>query len=296
MMINENTLVFCKTKYGAIELKETYTAEGRPFSLRLYLDNGLQWDRKDEYRYHQSLFIVPLHFMKPDKKLNVLILGGGDGLGVRELLKYKELIDKITLVDISKEMIFLAKNNEFFLDLNENSLNSPKVNVIIQDGIEFVKNTQEKFDYIILDYPDPMGIEGHPLNKLFTTEHYKDISTILKDDGIISLQATSANLFPNTFRKIQLELIEAGFNILPAKIDVNSYGDIGFVIAKKTKSEFTVLNDNFKEHLFYDENSFSKFFTFFKDEYPNFLDEQLKEMDISEILDFDFHRPKNWMF
>jgi spermidine synthase len=291
-VILEQPLVHLTTQFGKIELKEGFTQEGEKFTIRLYLDDGLQWDKRDEYRYHHTLFALPVLLLK-QQKINVLVLGGGDGLGVRDLLRFGDLIESITLVDISKEMLFLAKNNEYFLEVNKNSLNNPKVKVLNQDSNVFIKEAimnNDKYDLIILDYPDPYSNVNHPVNSLFSSEHYQEIYKILKDDGICALQATSPFIFPNTYRKIQLELLKVFPKIQQVKIAVNSYGDIGVLLARKKNEEFRLYKP-IPEWTFFDDYSISCLFKFFRDEYPIYPDEILEDMNIAEIFTFDKLRP-----
>ena len=284
-MENENTLVYLKTSFGVIELVEEVEKFSRNSkSYRLYLDDGLQWDSSDEYRYHQSLFAMPFLFLPKEGKKDVLVLGGGDGLGVRELwTNFEKEINSVTLVDISKEMLFLAKNNEIFTELNKNSLNHPKITIINDDAQNFVEKTNQKFDVIILDYPDPVAYDS-PVNELFSALHYKKVSKLLNTDGIMALQATSVFITPNLFRKLQIEISKVFSNHKRVKVDINSYGDIGVIFASNANIEF---KREIPENLFFSNHSLSRLFTLFKDEQPFFDDEVLDELNIKEIVQVD---------
>jgi spermidine synthase len=310
MIFKEKELIFLHTPTGNIKLTEflgipNENEENKviPISKRLYLNTGLQWDSKDEYRYHQTLFVLPTLFINKEK-IDVLVLGGGDGLGVRDLLKLDDFINSITLVDISKEMLFLAKNNNYFLEINKGSLNNPKVKTINQDAKEYVKQAiknNKKYDAIILDYPDPSYFEDDPVNELFTAKHYKEISKILKSDGIISIQAMSSIIYPNAYRKIQLELQKASMDLLQVKVNVNSYGNAGIIFAKHKEIKSNNDEKKFMIHkpipfwTFYDDDSVFQLFSFFKDEYPFYDDKTLNKMSLSETIFIDLFRNFNYL-
>jgi spermidine synthase len=292
-MIIEKPLFYAETEFGKIEFKEGFLESGEKFTERLYLDDGLQWDKRDEYRYHHSLFALPILCLTQEK-INVLVLGGGDGLGVRDLLRFGNNIESITLVDISKEMLFLAQNNKYFIEINKNSLNNPKVNVINKDSKIFIEEAlkeNKQYDLIILDYPDPNDENvNHPVNFLFTAPHYNEIKKLLKEEGICALQATSSYIFPNTYKKIQLELLKVFPKIQQVKIAVNSYGDIGIIFAKKTKENFKIFKP-IPEWTFFNEQSVECLFKFFRDEFAIYPDEALENLSIAEIFTFDKQKP-----
>ena len=133
----ENIIYSNSTQYQRIVLTHNKS------DYRLYLNNNLQFSSTDEYRYHEAL-VHPV--MSMAKKVDhVLVLGGGDGLAVREILKYKEVKD-ITLVDLDEGMTKMFKTNKIFTDFNHNSLNNPKVKVYNQDAFIWAKNCKKKFD------------------------------------------------------------------------------------------------------------------------------------------------------
>ena len=279
--MNKEKLIYMNTKFGTIELNKIFS--GYSFYYELFLDKGIQWSSRDEYRYHQTLFALPMLFLEDNYKKDILVLGGGDGLGVRELLKFND-INSITLVDISKEMVFLAKNNEIFLELNQNSLNNKKVKTIVEDAKNFIEKIDKKFDLIILDYPDPVAYP-HPVNDLFKNSHYKKIKNLLKENGIIALQATSVYLSPNLFQKVFLEIKKSFTYTKKAKIDIFSYGDIGVIYASPDNS--LSIKREIPKWFFFNKTNIKKMFLFFKDELPFYDDEILKDMPIEETIRID---------
>ena len=289
--MNFTRLVYLNTPYGNIELQGyKINPQQEEFSgIRMLLNDGLQWDSKDEHRYHQTLFVAPYLFVNnKKKKINVLVLGGGDGLGVRELLKLKG-IENITLVDINPIMTTLCKEYEPLVEINQNSLNNSKVRIINKDAFEFVqkeKENKKQYDIIIADYPDPLNIPS-PLDKLFSKEHYQDIKDILNENGVFSLQATSVYSMPNVFRKIQLTIQEVFETQLPLRINIPSFGDIGIILAQKKELKIWNMYRKIPQHIFYDENTFNYFTVFFKDEYPFLKDEIIIDSEIWKLMEYD---------
>lgn len=156
--------------------------DNRGLGRILALDNIVQTTEKDEFIYHEMLSHVPLLSHKSPKK--VLIIGGGDGGILREVLKHK--IEKAALVEIDKNVIELSA--KYLPKISKNSFRNKKAEVIIKDGAEFVKTTRDKYDIIIIDSSDPIG----PARILFQKEFYKNISRIMNKDGIMARQCGSS--------------------------------------------------------------------------------------------------------
>ena len=146
----------------------------------LALDGIVQLTERDEFIYHEMIAHVPA-FAHPNLK-NVLVIGGGDGGVLRELLKH-EKIEKIKLVEIDEEVINLSK--KYLPKISDGAFDNKKVEVIITDGIKYVKDSQEKFDLIILDSTDPVGCG----EVLFTDTFYKSCKAILNPGGLITAQS-----------------------------------------------------------------------------------------------------------
>lgn len=270
----------------------------------LSINNGLQFAEKDEHRYHQSVFMLPSLF-SPVKKQKVLILGGGDGLGTRELLKLDH-IESIDLVDISEAMIFMSKKHHDMIALNYNSLNNEKVTVHIEDSLNFIQEAIKKgrkWDLIILDYPDPSVEENNPINVLFSKEHYADVIKLLSEDGVLSVQSTSVYISPNVFAKISLNMEASSSAMLRLVINIQSFGDIGVIFARK-RSEYD--NKEWKLHheipkkAFFNVSSIERFLHFFEDEKPSLAIEHIKEANIATLIKYDIsadiRRNKNNFF
>ncbi len=201
--------------------------------IRLYLNGNLQFSSRDEYRYHESL-VYPALFKNP-KARNVLVLGGGDGLAVRELLKWKG-IEHITLVDLDHDMIELFKQNPLLTDLNSNSLNNPKLSIINQDAFIWLKQNSGKFDLAIVDFPDP---SNYSVGKLYTTAFYKLLYDALGEQGSAVVQSTSPFFASKSFWCINNTIQSTGFKTTPYHSYVPSFGEWGYVLCEKHPSPMT---------------------------------------------------------
>ncbi|WP_066194923.1 polyamine aminopropyltransferase [Gracilibacillus timonensis] len=199
----------------------------RQDDVRLYLDGGLQFSSIDEHRYHE-LLIHPAASMV-DQPRKALVLGGGDGLAVRELLKYDSL-QSITLVDLDGSVVELANKNPYLLSLNEGSLQNDRVEVIQADAFQYLEGQTALFDVIFVDLPDP---NNESLNKLYTKEFYSLVRNHLQPDGVTAIQATSPVFAREVYWTISNTIAATGMNVENLHIDVPSFGNWGFVLASR---------------------------------------------------------------
>ncbi|WP_407535012.1 polyamine aminopropyltransferase [Elizabethkingia miricola] len=218
-LYGENIIYTHNSPYQRIAL----TRNNKDF--RLYLNNNLQFSSADEYRYHEAL-IHPAMSMAPVIS-NVLILGGGDGFAVWEILKYKE-VKHVTLVDLDAEMTRFFRENKTMRDLNHNALNNPKVSIINQDAYVWVKNAKSKFDVVIIDFPDP---SNYSLGKLYSLQFYKELKRIVNPETFISVQTTSPYFAPKSFWCIQKTLAQVFDHVSAYHTYVPSFGEWGFCLA-----------------------------------------------------------------
>jgi spermidine synthase len=195
--------------------------------VRLFLNNHLQFSSRDEYRYHEALVHPGLQSLNGPRR--VLILGGGDGLAVREVLKY-DSVQTITLVDLDPEMTRLFSRHDVLTRLNLDSLNSPKVKIINADAFLWLEENQEFFDFVVVDFPDP---SSYSLGKLYTTAFYRQLYRCLSERGLAVVQATSPLFARRSFWCIVKTLESVGFRTTPYHVYVPSFGEWGFVIASK---------------------------------------------------------------
>lgn len=196
--------------------------------LRLFLNGNLQFSSIDEYRYHESLVHLPLT-QHPHPK-QVLVLGGGDGLAARELLRYPSL-EHITLVDLDPEMIRLSRHNPRLLAQNKGSMNNPKVSYVQADAMTYLDHSKKKFDVIIADLPDPNNVT---LARLYSREFYRLVRLNLTDDGVFVTQAGSPYFASRAYWTIVKSVQAAGFaRVTPYHVLVPSFGVWGFVYASR---------------------------------------------------------------
>ncbi|VEE99642.1 Spermidine synthase [Neisseria canis] len=192
---------------------------------RLYINGNLQFSSRDEARYHEAL-VLPAMQMVPNAQ-NVLILGGGDGLAAREVLKYPQ-VNKVTLVDLDPHMTDTFKHSGELSKLNNRSLSHPKMHIVNADAAKWLEETGGKFDVIIIDFPDPANFS---LGKLYSVPVYRLVARHLAPNGLISVQSTSPYFAPNAYWSIVATLEAAGLYTAPYHVYVPSFGEWGFVLA-----------------------------------------------------------------
>jgi len=193
--------------------------------IRLFLNSHLQFSSRDEYRYHEALVHPGLAAVPVPR--NILILGGGDGLAVREMLRYP-LIEHITMVDLDPEMTRLFSGNTMLTQLNQNSLLSPKLKIINADAFPWVDSNTDSFDFIVIDFPDPTN---YSLGKLYTTAFYRAAARHLSAQGLMVVQSTSPMFARDSYWCIAETLKAAGLKTYPYHVYVPSFGEWGFVLA-----------------------------------------------------------------
>jgi len=193
--------------------------------VRLYLDGGLQFSTADEYRYHEPL-VHPAMSLSASREA-VLILGGGDGLAAREVLKYDD-VARVVLVDIDPAMTMLARTHHTLRTVNADALHDPRVEVINTDALKWMTGTSDRFGVILLDLPDP---NNESLGKLYSREFYKVVQKHLARGGVLASQATSPYFARETYWNIVHTASVEWPHIQPYHVYVPSFGDWGFVLA-----------------------------------------------------------------
>ena len=190
----------------------------------LYINGNQQFSSYDEERYHEPLVHPALALS--GNRTEVLILGGGDGLALREVLKYSQ-VKSVTLVDLDPEMTSLAATHPVFLQLNAHALADPRVSVVNADAFAFLQDTAHLFDVIIIDLPDPNSAE---LARLYSLNFYRLCKKHLKRGGTLVTQATSPFFSRRAFVCIHKTMAEAGFSVLPYHNHIPTLGEWGFVL------------------------------------------------------------------
>ena len=147
--------------------------------LRLWLNAHLQFSSRDEYRYHEALVHPGLAALPGARR--VLVLGGGDGLAARELLRYPN-VESITLVDLDPEMTRIFSSHPTLVALNKGSLRSPRVHVINDDAFVWLDKHPDTFDFVVVDFPDP---DNYATGKLYTTAFYRLLARHVSRSGLV---------------------------------------------------------------------------------------------------------------
>ena len=195
----------------------------------LYIDGHIQFSSRDEYRYHE--YLVHPVLSVPGKIENVLILGGGDGLAVREILKH-EGVEKIHLVDIDPEMLRIASELPMLKRLNKNSMASDKLTTFAEDAFSFINKPGLMYDRVIIDMPDP---HNEAINKLYSREFYNMISRRMQPDGVLVTQSSSPFFTRNVYWSIESTLASVFDNTASYHTSLPSFGIWGFHMARNTK-------------------------------------------------------------
>jgi spermidine synthase len=217
-----DTVVYARsTRYQRIVLTRSR------HHFQLFLNGNLQFSSADEYRYHEAL-VHPAIGLVPGAR-RALVLGGGDGLAVREILKH-EGVGEIVLVDLDPEMTRLAAENPLLRELNRSSLLSPRVRVINEDALIWLGRAEGEglFDVAFVDFPDPHNFS---LGKLYTTRFYGLLRRRLDPAGAVAVQSTSPLMARRSFWCINRTLEAAGFHVRPYHALVPSFGEWGFALA-----------------------------------------------------------------
>jgi spermidine synthase len=199
--------------------------------FQLFLNGNLQFSSADEYRYHEAL-VHPVMMLASEggrEVRRVLVLGGGDGLALREILKYPT-VQEVTLVDLDPDMTRLSERFPPLARLNNHSFADPRVRVVNEDAMIWLESDTAPFDAAIVDFPDP---NTFALGKLYTTRFYKLLKQRLAADAAVSVQSTSPLFARSSYWCIVRTLEAAGFAVRPYYTAVPSFGVWGFALARR---------------------------------------------------------------
>ena len=229
--------------------------------FQLFLNGNLQFSSTDEYRYHEAL-VHPAMLVSNNPR-RVLVLGGGDGLALREILKYPS-VEHVTLVDLDPEMTKLSSRFPPLAQLNGGSFNDPRVQVINEDAFIWLEDTKDApYDAGIVDFPDP---NTFALGKLYTTRFYRLLKARLTENAAVSVQSTSPMFARNSYWCIIRTLEAAGFFVRPYYTAVPSFGLWGYALA--SAKSFDVPRNPMPGLRFLDDQTLASMFTLSKDIEP----------------------------
>ncbi|QBF82345.1 polyamine aminopropyltransferase [Shewanella maritima] len=233
LLYKDNVVYTESTRFQQLTFTERLRGSGKPPVYNLYINGRLQFSSIDEHIYHD--FLVHPTLAASARTDNVLIIGGGDGLGLKQVLKWQP--KSVTLMDLDEKLVALFKQppadmpkrlSRAMLALNDDALNDSRVNLIYDDafnGVDKLIGDNQKFDAIIIDLPDP----SHPdLNKLYSDMFYRKVAELLSADGVVTVQSTSPYHAPEAFMAIGKTLSASGFNVSQYHHNVPSFGEWGW--------------------------------------------------------------------
>ncbi len=227
------------------QFQEVVIAEFEDFGRALVLDNLVQSTELDEHIYHESLVHIALMTHPLPKK--VLVVGGGEGATIREVLKYS-CVERVVMVDIDGELVEYAKKHLEFM--HKGAFNDPRVEVVIMDGREYVDGCRETFDVAVMDLTDPYG---PPIaRELYTAEFYSNVSKLLSEEGVMVTQAGSSFFFEEVYDSV-LDAVKQVFPIVREyNVWVPAFGyTCNFIIGSKKYDPIAIsleeLEKRFKE-------------------------------------------------
>ena len=228
-LFSTNILLRKQTPYQRIIV----TRNERNGFIRLYLDGHLQFAESDEYRYHEAL-VHPVMSIAP-RPHRVLVLGGGDGLALREIYKF-DSVELVDLVDIDPAMTELASKLGPLKRLNEDSFSDPRVRVHHKDAFSYIREhgktlaSDEKYDRVIIDLPDP---HDEALSKLYSVEFYRLLARCMNDDAVMVCQSSSPVFTRKAFWCVAETMEDADWKTWSYTIPIASFGPWGFHLAAK---------------------------------------------------------------
>ena len=195
--------------------------------VRLFLNGNLQFHSRDEYRYHEALVHPAMAGHGAPKK--VLVLGGGDGMAVREVLKYSS-VEEVTLVELDPHMTKLFSEQPLMRKLNADALRSPKLRIVNADAFAWLEAHPGSFDVIVVDFPDPTNFS---IGKLYTSTVYKLLDEHLSASGYAVIQTTSPLVARRSFWTVATTIEAVGLSATPYHAHVPSFGEWGFIVASR---------------------------------------------------------------
>lgn len=217
-------------KQGSFDGNQVYIIQSR--DVRMYLDKQLQFSSVDERIYHEAL-VHPAMTLIPKRK-RILIVGGGDGFAMREVLKYKD-VKHVDLVDLDPLVLKVAKSSKTVASLNQHSLHDKRVSIHPKDARMFLAKSRNLYDAIIVDFPDPAD---KVVSRLYTAEFFRNMFQHLTPHGILVCQSHSPESAPSVFWGIRKTLKSIGLHTLSYHVTVPSFGDWGFHLAANKRLEW----------------------------------------------------------
>ena len=216
-----------KVLYSETSLYQRVVVTSGKAGVRLFLNGNLQFHSRDEYRYHEALVHPAMAAHGAPRQ--VLVLGGGDGMAVREVLKHTA-VERVTLVELDPHMTRLFSTQPLLRQLNADALHSPKLRIVNADAFAWLEQNDDSFDVIVVDFPDPTNFS---IGKLYTTSFYKLIDQHLNASGYAAVQTTSPLIARKSFWTVATTIEAVGLSATPYHAHVPSFGEWGFILASR---------------------------------------------------------------
>jgi spermidine synthase len=226
MLVNvKNLVVSRRSRYQQIDVVDT-----EEFGRALVLDGLIQSTEVDEFYYHESL-VHPAMVLHENPR-RVLILGGGEGATLREVLKHKP-VEKAVMVDIDEDVVNIAR--EHLRSWHEGAFDDPRAQVVIEDGKKFVEEIEDKFDVVIMDLTDPYGPEI--ARELYKEDFIRRIHEILNEGGVLSTQAGTSFFYPTEYGELHQSISRIFRYVDSFSTWIPSFGyACNFIVASKSRS------------------------------------------------------------
>jgi len=259
------------------------TRQGR--DLRFFLNGDLQFSTTDEYRYHEGL--VHPAFKATSQPETILLLGAGDGLALREVLKW-DSVEQVILVELDPKVVEWAKTHPALIKANQNAFADPRVEVRYGDAFQLVSQLETTFDVIIADFPNP---DRNVLAKLYSLGFYRQLQAHLSPTGVMVTQASSPFFAPKAFSCVATTLDAIFQHVYPYRLNVPSFGPWGFVLATKTAFNPNATHDIPVETRFLSPAVLSSLFVLPKD----MVLEEVEMNTLAHPVIVNYERDRRWL-
>ncbi|GAA4611921.1 polyamine aminopropyltransferase [Saccharopolyspora hordei] len=211
-----------RTPYQEVVLTESVSLSGNT-DTRLYLNGDLQFSSLDEYRYHEAM----VHPAMAGPRGRVLVLGGGDGLALREVLRYPD-VREVTLVELDPAVLQIARDDPRVASLNGHAFDDPRVRMVAEDAFTWLRENRDRYDVVLVDMPDP---DSTATAKLYSTEFYGLVRHAMAGDARVVVQAGSPYFAPQAFWCVEATMRAVDLRTVPYAVTVPSFGEWGFHLA-----------------------------------------------------------------
>ena len=220
VLVNE-TLLDAKSEYGHIQVFDTAF-----FGKMLVIDGIIQTTVYDEFVYHEMMVI--LASLRIEKPQSILIIGGGDGGAIKQALRVKSL-KRIVMAEIDMTVIDVSR--EFLPEISDGAFDDPRVELIVQNGAEYVRRHKAEFDLVVLDLTDP--VPRSPAEYLFTEEFYHEVKDALEPGGVVALHGGSITFQPAEVTTLvqRLRRVFKYVDLYPAIVPAYQLSLFGFINA-----------------------------------------------------------------